>query len=81
MDDDKPFFLKTFDSLEPEYKNHIWRFTLLGGVFVGKVVWLVRDAYAHPIMVSVDRDIGGVVEIPWTAIQCITYEGTKSNGS
>lgn len=77
MQDDVPFFLNTIDSLNPEYKDHIWRFVLLGGEFVGKVVWLARDSRAHPIVVSIETKEAKIVEIPWTAIQCITYEGTK----
>lgn len=77
MDDDVPFFMNQIDQPDENYKNYIWKITLLGGTFEGTVVWCQRDVNAIPVMVSVEKKDGKVVEIPWTAIQCITYEGIK----
>lgn len=77
MEDDIPFFMNQLDDPDANSKNYIWNITLLGGSFVGKVVWCQRDVNGHPIMVSIEQKHGDIVEIPWTSIQCITYEGTK----
>lgn len=75
MDNDVPFFIDNINN--PDY---IWKITLLGGVFTGTLIWHTLDAGDHPIMISLAPVNGNkIVEIPWTAIQCITYEG-KTHG-
>lgn len=70
MTNESPVFL---DGLDDE--TLLWKFNLIGeGVVTGHVINRKVDSHAVPItlMIKTERTI---VEIPWTSIQTISFEG------